>query len=46
LSASSFVIERYCSEPLTAFVAANHPIARMKSLRAAEIRTIPVIIKP
>ena len=41
----SFFTEPYCKERLTAFVAANHPIAQMKSMRASNIGTIPIIIK-
>ena len=41
----SFFTEPYCKERLTAFVAANHPLAQMKSMRASNIGTIPIIIK-
>jgi DNA-binding transcriptional LysR family regulator len=42
---SAFITEPYCHEPLTAFVAANHPLAQMKSLRASDSGTISIIIK-
>ncbi len=41
----TFFTEPYCRERLTAFVAANHPLAQMKSMRASDIGTIPIIIK-
>ncbi len=40
-----FVAEPYCVEKLTAFVAADHPLAKGTGLRASEIFTNPVIIK-
>ncbi len=44
-SISTFVTEFYCREALTAFVAAGHPLARMKSVRASEMGSIPLIIE-
>jgi DNA-binding transcriptional LysR family regulator len=34
----TFFREPYCRERLTAFVAANHPLAQMKSMRASEVQ--------
>ena len=45
VAVASFFTEPYCRERLTAFVAANHPLAQMKSMRASDIGTIPIIVK-
>ena len=45
VAVASFFTEPYCRERLTAFVAANHPLAQMKSMRASDIGSIPIIIK-
>ena len=45
VAVASFFTEPYCKERLTAFVAANHPLAQMKSMRASNIGSIPIIIK-
>jgi DNA-binding transcriptional LysR family regulator len=42
LLGSSFVAEAYCREPLIAFVAADHPLARLKTLSLADLITFPV----
>ena len=44
-SMSSFVTEPYYRESLTAFVAANHPLAHIRSLGATADGTIPLIVK-
>jgi LysR family cys regulon transcriptional activator len=45
MSRSMFVTELYYREPLTAFVAAGHPLAWMDSVKRSGIVSIPLIIK-
>jgi len=46
VSESSFVSDAYCREPLMAFVAANHPLAQIKTMKPLVTGPIPVILKP
>jgi LysR family hydrogen peroxide-inducible transcriptional activator len=45
-SEASFVSESYCHEPLIAFVAAHHPLAKVKAFPFSAMGTIPVVLKP
>lgn len=45
MPATVFVTEPYSAGRLTAFIAADHPLARMKRVRGSEMGTIPLIIK-